>query len=155
MPALAVVLAYRLEHVQDERPFGSAAGGVLDAAGQDVALQRAQPALDAVDEQHLRAAQDDAELLVLVAVRWHRRARLEIDQIEHCALAEQRAAAHARGELERAHVLELKTQLDAYAAGKYGRAAGAYHDAYNHMFMTGDLLAGAIAKQFPNKFPAT
>ena len=53
------------------------------------------------------------------------------------------------------HVLELKTQLDAYAAGKYGRAAGAYHDAYNHMFMTGDLLAGAIAKQFPNKFPAT
>ena len=45
------------------------------------------------------------------------------------------------------HVLELKSQLDAYAAGKYGKAATLYHDAYNHMFTTGDLLAGAIAKQ--------
>ena len=52
------------------------------------------------------------------------------------------------------HVLELKEQLDAYAAGKYARAASLYHAAYNHMFMTGDLLAGAIAKQFPSKFPA-
>jgi hypothetical protein len=45
------------------------------------------------------------------------------------------------------HVIELKSQLDAYAAGKYARAATLYHEAYNHMFMTGDLLAGAIAKQ--------
>ncbi len=52
------------------------------------------------------------------------------------------------------HVLELKQQLDAYAAGKYAQATTLYHNAYDHMFMTGDLLAGAIAKQYPDKFPA-
>ncbi len=46
-----------------------------------------------------------------------------------------------------AHVLELKNQLDAYSAGNYTKAANLYRDAYAHMFMTGDLLAGAIAKQ--------
>ena len=45
------------------------------------------------------------------------------------------------------HVLELKGQLDDYAAGNYTKAAQDYHAAYNHMFMTGDLVAGAIAKQ--------
>lgn len=45
------------------------------------------------------------------------------------------------------HVLELKNQLDAYASGNYTKAANLYRDAYAHMFMTGDLLAGAIAKQ--------
>ena len=45
------------------------------------------------------------------------------------------------------HVLELKQQLDDYAAGRYARAADDYRHAYAHMFMTGDLLAGAIAKQ--------
>jgi len=53
------------------------------------------------------------------------------------------------------HVLELKNQLDAYAAGKYAKAASLYHAAYEHMFMTGDLLAGAIVKQSPDKFPAS
>lgn len=37
--------------------------------------------------------------------------------------------------------------LDDYAAGNYTKAAKDYHSAYNHMFMTGDLVAGAIAKQ--------
>ena len=45
------------------------------------------------------------------------------------------------------HVLELKGQLDAYASGNYARASDTYRKAYHHMFMTGDLLAGAIAKQ--------
>lgn len=45
------------------------------------------------------------------------------------------------------HVLELKGQLDAYARGDYARAGRAYQAAYAHMFMTADLLAGAIAKQ--------
>lgn len=45
------------------------------------------------------------------------------------------------------HVLELKNQLDSYAAGNYAKAAAIYRDAYAHMYMTGDLLAGAIAKQ--------
>ena len=45
------------------------------------------------------------------------------------------------------HVLELKNQLDAYAKGDYGKSTALYREAYQHMFMTGDLLAGAIAKQ--------
>jgi len=51
-------------------------------------------------------------------------------------------------------VLGLKGQLDAYAHGQYGKAATLYTNAYDHMFMTGDLLANAIAKQYPDKFPA-
>lgn len=46
-----------------------------------------------------------------------------------------------------AHVLELKGQLDHYAAKRYGKAAQLYGAAYAHMFETADLLAGAIAKQ--------
>ena len=46
-----------------------------------------------------------------------------------------------------AHVLQLKGQLDAYAAGNYKQAYTVTAGAYDHMFMTGDLLAGAIAKQ--------
>jgi hypothetical protein len=45
------------------------------------------------------------------------------------------------------HVLELKAQLDAYANKQFAKAASIYQDAYAHMFMTADLLAGAIAKQ--------
>ena len=45
------------------------------------------------------------------------------------------------------HVLELKNQLDAYAKGDYTKSTALYRQAYHHMFMTGDLLAGAIAKQ--------
>jgi hypothetical protein len=45
------------------------------------------------------------------------------------------------------HVLELKNQLDAYAGKQYGKAAADYRAAYAHMFMTADLVAGAIAKQ--------
>jgi hypothetical protein len=52
-----------------------------------------------------------------------------------------------------AHVLELKGQLDAYAGGNYAKAASLYNEAYNHMFMTGDLLAGAITKQYPARYP--
>lgn len=46
-----------------------------------------------------------------------------------------------------AHVLQLKGQLDAYAAGNYKQAYTLADGAYNHMFMTGDALAGAIAAQ--------
>ena len=38
-------------------------------------------------------------------------------------------------------------QLDAYASGNYAKAADTYRAAYAHMFMTGDLLSRAIAKQ--------
>ena len=46
-----------------------------------------------------------------------------------------------------AHVTQLKQQLDLYAAGNYTQAATVFDQAYQHMFMTGDLLAAAIAKQ--------
>lgn len=46
-----------------------------------------------------------------------------------------------------AHVLQLKGQLDAYHAKRYGRAATLYRAAYAHMFRTADVLATAIAKQ--------
>jgi hypothetical protein len=46
-----------------------------------------------------------------------------------------------------AHVLELKGQLDAYARGNYKQSYALTDAAYKHMFMTGDLLASAIAKQ--------
>jgi hypothetical protein len=45
------------------------------------------------------------------------------------------------------HVLELKNQLDAYAGKRYAKATKDYSAAYAHMFMTADLVAGAIAKQ--------
>ncbi len=44
-------------------------------------------------------------------------------------------------------MLELKAQLDSYAKGDYTKASSLYRQSYSHMFQTGDLLAGAIAKQ--------
>ena len=46
-----------------------------------------------------------------------------------------------------AHVLQLKGQLDAFAKGNYAQAYALTNAAYEHMSMTADLLAGAIAKQ--------
>jgi hypothetical protein len=46
-----------------------------------------------------------------------------------------------------AHVLQLKGQLDSYAARNYADAAQLQHAAYVHMGMTADTLASAIAKQ--------
>lgn len=51
-----------------------------------------------------------------------------------------------------AHVMQLKGQLDAYAKGQYGRSYTLSRQAYHHMGMTGDVLAGAIVKKFPGKF---
>lgn len=46
-----------------------------------------------------------------------------------------------------AHVLQLKGQLDAFAMGNYKQSYVLADGAYKHMFMTGDVLAAAIAKQ--------
>jgi hypothetical protein len=80
---------------------------VPDAAGEHVALHRAHFMLHAVDDQHLCPAQHDPELLVLVAVQRHGGARLELDQVHHRPLAEQGLPGDARGELERADVVEV------------------------------------------------
>jgi len=51
------------------------------------------------------------------------------------------------------HIGQLKGQLDAYAAGNYDEAYGFARDAFTHMVMTGDTLAGAIQEQSPDTFP--
>ena len=50
------------------------------------------------------------------------------------------------------HVNQLKGQIDAYAKGDYERAYSLAREAYAHMYMTGDTLAGAIVEQSPGKF---
>ncbi len=52
----------------------------------------------------------------------------------------------------RQHVAQLKGQIDAYAQGRYGTSAMLTDEAYMHMFMTGQILAGAIVKQHPETF---
>jgi hypothetical protein len=51
------------------------------------------------------------------------------------------------------HVLGLKDVVDAQAAGDQVKQFAALRMAYAHMAMIGDPLAGAIVKQFPDKFP--
>ena len=53
------------------------------------------------------------------------------------------------------HVMQLKGQLDAYANGRYARSYTVSRAAYRHMFMTGDALAGAIARKFPGRYPSS
>jgi 2-iminobutanoate/2-iminopropanoate deaminase len=79
---------------------------VLDAAGENVALQWAELVCVPVDDERLHTAQDDAQLLVLVTVQRDGGARLEFDQVQHRAFAEQRASGDACRELEGAHIVE-------------------------------------------------
>jgi hypothetical protein len=51
-----------------------------------------------------------------------------------------------------AHVSQLKSQIDAYAAGDYKQSAMVTDEAYMHMFMTGQILAQGIVTQSPEKF---
>jgi hypothetical protein len=53
------------------------------------------------------------------------------------------------------HVMELKGQLDAYAAGDHPTAFALSREAYAHMFVLADALAGGIAARFPDRFPAS
>ena len=55
-------------------------------------------------------------------------------------------------ELVKGHILTLKAVVDAQAAGDWPKTYAATRSAYGHMHMIGDPLAGAIAKQFPQKF---
>ena len=50
------------------------------------------------------------------------------------------------------HVMQLKGQLDAYAAGRYDASFRITRAAYKHMGMTGDVVSAAITKKFPDKF---
>jgi antitoxin component of RelBE/YafQ-DinJ toxin-antitoxin module len=53
------------------------------------------------------------------------------------------------------HVLTLKDVIDAQAAGDQPKQFAAIRTAYAHMGMIADPLAGAIVKQFPDKFPGS
>ena len=79
---------------------------MLDAAREDVCLQRPEFVRLALDDQSLHPLEDEAELLVRVAVERHGRARLEADQVQHRPFAEERLSRHALGELERADGVE-------------------------------------------------
>ena len=57
--------------------------------------------------------------------------------------------------LVKTHVLTLKDVIDAQAAGDQAKAFAATRTAYAHMGMIADPLAGAIVKQFPDKFPGS
>ena len=61
----------------------------------------------------------------------------------------------AVADLVKQHVLTLKDVIDAQAAGDQPKAFAATRAAYAHMGMIADPLAGAIAKQFPDKFPGS
>jgi plastocyanin len=50
------------------------------------------------------------------------------------------------------HVNQLVGAFDSYVAKDYDNAYDRIHEAYTHMFHTGDALAGAIVEQFPQKF---
>ncbi len=79
---------------------------MLDPAGEDVALERAELVRLTVDDEGLHPAQDDAELLVLVTVQRHRCPGFEIDQVQHRAVAEEGTAVDAWGQLEGTDVVE-------------------------------------------------
>ena len=56
-------------------------------------------------------------------------------------------------ELVKHHVVTLKSVIDPQAAGDQAEAFKALRVAAAHMSMIGDPLAGAIAKQYPAKYP--
>jgi hypothetical protein len=56
-------------------------------------------------------------------------------------------------ELVKHHVVTLKSVIDPQAAGNQAEAFKALRAAAAHMSMIGDPLAGAIAKQYPAKYP--
>ena len=59
----------------------------------------------------------------------------------------------AVAELVKHHVVTLKGVIDPQAAGDQAAAFTALRVAAGHMAMIGDPLAGAIAKQFPARYP--
>jgi len=57
--------------------------------------------------------------------------------------------------LVRGHISSLLAVIDAQAAKDYPKQYSAYGKAMAHMHEIADPLAGAIAKQFPDKFPSS
>ncbi len=89
---------------------------MLYAAGNDVPLHRAEFVRLAVDHERLHSAQHDPQLLVRVAMERNGRARLELDEVDHRAVAEEGSPAHTRRELERANAVEVDESRRGHAA---------------------------------------
>ena len=87
------------DEVEDAAEAALGPRGVRHAAADLEPVARRQPVLDAVDRQHEHAVEDDPELLVLVAVRAHVRAGLELDHVQHHRVAEERLHPDAGHEL--------------------------------------------------------
>ncbi|MBT2570846.1 hypothetical protein J7I83_09565, partial [Planococcus sp. ISL-110] len=68
---------------------------------------------------------------------------------------EGRVPADALEEGLTAHVEQLLTAFDAYAAGDYETAYSSIREAYAHMTMPAAGLSAAIVDQFPEEFGAT
>jgi hypothetical protein len=62
--------------------------------------------------------------------------------------------AAATAQLLRQHAQHLIDQVVAFGKGNYDATYAIVRDGYAHMFMVGEALAAAIARQFPAKFPA-
>jgi len=101
LPALPVILPHRLEDVEHRRPLGAEARAVLHAGRDDVSVHGAEGALDAVDDQHLLAAKHDPELLVGMTVYRKDGVGLELDEVDHGAVAEQGSPDRTGCQLER------------------------------------------------------
>jgi hypothetical protein len=50
------------------------------------------------------------------------------------------------------HIMQLKGQIDEYAAGNHEEAYRYFREAYGHMVALGDTLAAAIVEQNPDQF---
>ncbi|MFC0270440.1 copper amine oxidase [Metabacillus herbersteinensis] len=50
------------------------------------------------------------------------------------------------------HIDQLLMAFDSYAEGDYETAYNSIHEAYNHMFGFGQMMAGAVVDQFPENF---
>src|SRR5207253_1161661 len=120
---LAVVLSHRLEDVEDSAAHAVLCPGrVRDATGDLVAVAGAQAVLHAVDREQELAVDDEPELLVRVAVLGDARARLEVEQVEHRSVAEERAHAHAPRELVPRARDEIRDVRHQPAATGFGRS---------------------------------
>ena len=77
----------------------------------------------AADLHHDQPADADAELLVRMRVLGHDRAGVELDEVEHRAVAEERPPAHAVGHRERAQRVEAEDRVRRSVHREGGAAA--------------------------------
>ena len=93
------------------------------------------------DDEAMRAAEADLDTYAE-----------EFASLVESATDQQLAAADVAEGLD-LHVDHLLRQIDAYAAGDYATAFDLQHEAYAHMFPTGQLLAEGMSSQHPGELP--